>query len=186
MKNLYAKFYYVVAVLVILQSCSAAHHATRRTEETNAADIRSTVRLKTNPAHRNINTKKVLPAPVVAFAETLQGVPYKYGSAKKENGFDCSGFITYVFNHFNISVPRTSAEFTNAGTDVPIVNSLPGDIILFTGSDPNSGVVGHMGLITENNAGVLHFIHASTSAGVMISGMGPYFVPRFVKVIRVF
>jgi len=49
----------------------------------------------------------------VGFAETLQGIPYKYGSTDPRIGFDCSGFISYVFNHFGISVPRSSREFTH-------------------------------------------------------------------------
>jgi cell wall-associated NlpC family hydrolase len=106
----------------------------------------------------------------------------------KENGFDCSGFINYVFNHFKISVPRVSKDFTNAGQAVSTLESKRGDIILFTGSDPNSGVVGHMGIITRNDRGVLQFIHAASGkgGGVMISTMNSYFMPRFVKVIRIF
>lgn len=104
----------------------------------------------------------------------------------KEKGFDCSGFVDYVFNHFNISVPRVSSDFTNAGEQVAIEDSKPGDIILFTGSDAKSGVVGHIGIITENDHGDVKFIHASESSGVIISGMNSYFIPRFVKVNRVF
>jgi hypothetical protein len=77
-------------------------------------------------------------------------------------------------------------DFTNTGKEVNLKNSLPGDIILFTGSNANSGVVGHMGIITENKKGTIKFIHASESRGVMISGMNSYFIPRFVKVNRIF
>lgn len=135
---------------------------------------------------RKINTKNISASELVNFAETLIGVRYRYGSAIKEKGFDCSGFITYVFSHFNIPVPRSSVDFTNAGKEIPIKYSKPGDIILFTGKNGNSGVVGHMGIVTENKKGRFKFIHASESRGVMISGMNSYFVPRFVKVNRIF
>jgi cell wall-associated NlpC family hydrolase len=79
-----------------------------------------------------------------------------------------------------------TVDFTNAGKEVPVKNSMPGDLILFTGSDAKSGIVGHMGIIVSNKNGVLKFIHASSSRGVMISGMDSYFLPRFVKVNRVF
>ena len=69
---------------------------------------------------------------------------------------------------------------------LPIQDCRRGDIILFTGSDPNSGIVGHMGIVTDNKNGEVEFIHASSSRGVMISGMNSYFVPRFVKVNRIF
>lgn len=137
---------------------------------------------------KKINTKNVHADQLVYFAETLVGTPYKYGSAVRENGFDCSGFITYVFNHFNISVPRSSVDFTNAGVTIPFLESKKGDLILFTGTDKTGWIVGHMGIITENNQGRIKFIHSASgnNRGVMISEMSPYFFERFVKVIRVF
>lgn len=179
-------FFAAAFFIIILTGCSASRRA--RTSETadNGTDIESKVIIKNKVASREINTKNVSPEELVNFAETLIGVKYKYGSMSKENGFDCSGFINYVFNHFKISVPRITVDFTNAGKEIPAKFSRPGDLILFTGSDPQSGVVGHMGIITENNNGELKFIHASTSRGVMISGMNSYFLPRFVKVNRVF
>ena len=135
-----------------------------------------------------INTKNVVPDSVVAFAKTLIGTKYKYGSAIKEQGFDCSGFITYVFNHFKIQVPRVSKDFTNAGTPVSLEKSKPGDLILFTGTDTTGWIVGHMGIITQNENGNIQFIHSASgkSIGVIVSGMSKYFELRFVEVIRVF
>lgn len=152
------------------------------------SSIKSTVVIKNNVPAVYIDVKKVEAATLVNFAKTLQGVPYKYGSAKKENGFDCSGFINYVFNHFNIKVPRTSVAFTNAGVEVPIAQSKEGDLILFTGSDAKSGIVGHMGIVTKTTADNVFFIHAASGGGkgVLISSLNSYFIPRFVKVIRVF
>ncbi|MER3464122.1 MAG: glycoside hydrolase, partial [Chitinophagaceae bacterium] len=60
------------------------------------------------PPKYAINTKNVLPDSIVSFSKTLIGTPYRYGSTDPKVGFDCSGFITYVFNHFSISVPRSS------------------------------------------------------------------------------
>ena len=171
--------------IIILSGCSASRK-TGTPLEVSSTEIRSTVVIKNRVPARKINTKNIAANDVVNFAETLIGVRYKYGSAIKEKGFDCSGFITYVFSHFNISVPRISVDFTNAGKEVPIKNSKPGDLILFTGKNENSGVVGHMGVITENKKGSFKFIHASESRGVMISGLNSYFIPRFVKVNRIF
>lgn len=174
----------IISILV-LSSCSASRK-TVKPEEANTSEIHSIVVIKNTVPARRINTKNIAAPDVVNFAETLIGVKYKYGSAIKEKGFDCSGFITYVFTHFSIPVPRSSVDFTNAGKEVPIKYGKPGDIILFTGSNAKSGVVGHMGIVTENKNGNLQFIHASESRGVMISGMNSYFIPRFVKVNRIF
>ena len=174
-----------VISILILTGCSASRRS-RTIEAPKSGEIKSTVKIKNKVAPRIINTKNISREELVDFAETLIGVKYRYGSMVKENGFDCSGFINYVFNHFNIPVPRVSSDFTNAGKEVPIKDSKRGDLILFTGSNANSGVVGHMGIVTKNKNGQLEFIHASESKGVMISGMNAYFVLRFVKVNRIF
>jgi hypothetical protein len=181
------KFFLFVLVIsvFILTGCSTSRKLNTTETTTNTA-IRSEVVIKKKVPERLIETKKVSPFDLINFAETLIGVQYKYGSMIKDKGFDCSGFVNYVFNHFNISVPRSSLDFTNAGEEIPIENSNPGDIILFTGRDAQSGVVGHIGIITENKNGDVKFIHASESRGVIISQMNSYFLPRFVKVNRLF
>src|SRR4051812_31682311 len=50
----------------------------------------------------SIQTGNTDPAKLIAFSKTLKGIPYKYASTDPAAGFDCSGFITYVFNHFGI------------------------------------------------------------------------------------
>lgn len=135
-----------------------------------------------------INTGNVRPESLVSYAQTLKGVRYKYASTDPAQGFDCSGFITYVFNHFKIAVPRSSVDFTNVGKEVTIQEARPGDLILFTGTDSSIRVVGHMGIITQNNNGELEFIHSTSGKayGVTTTPLNGYYKGRFVKVIRVF
>ena len=173
--------------ILFLQSCSSSRKSTGA-KTTEIEDIKSTVVIKNKVPPVKIDVKNVKPDELVAFAETLKGVPYLYGSMKIENGFDCSGFVNYVFNHFGIKVPRTTVGFTNAGKEVSLRESKEGDIVLFTGSDAKSGVVGHMGIIVEHKKNDFEFIHSASgkASGVMISNMNSYFIPRFVKVIRVF
>ncbi|HEU4901225.1 MAG TPA: C40 family peptidase [Flavisolibacter sp.] len=134
-----------------------------------------------------IDTKGVPPADVVAFAKTQMGVPYLYGSTDPAKGFDCSGFITYVFKHFNIVVPRSSIDFTNVGTEVSAVQAKPGDLILFTGTDSSERFVGHMGIVVDNSD-TLRFIHSTSGRqyGVTITPLNNYYKGRYVKTIRVF
>lgn len=129
-----------------------------------------------------------LPQRLVAFSKTLVGTPYRYASADPHMGFDCSGFITYVFNHFNITVPRSSVDFTNQGEPVTLKESKPGDLVLFTGTDPKDPVVGHMGIIVSNSNGDISFIHSTSGArhGVTITQLNDYYMGRFVKVVRMF
>ena len=147
--------------------------------------------IKPTPVFRpsgKIETGTVTPAEVVHFAKTLIGIPYLYASIDPANGFDCSGFVTYVFNHFNIGVPRSSVDFTNMGKEIEYIYAQPGDLILFTGSDSTIRVVGHMGIIESNENNRLQFIHSTSgkAKGVVITPFENYYKSRFVKVIRIF
>ncbi len=183
------KFYLSIFIFCIstwLQNCSTSKPIQK--PGTNSTEIRSRVVIKNKVPVRTINTGNISADRVAGFAESLQGVPYKWGGESIRDGFDCSGFIYYVLTHYNIKTPRTSVEYTNAGKEILFSNSRRGDIILFTGSDANSGIVGHMGMITKNNKGKVEFIHCASGdgIGVIVSEMNAYFVPRFVKVIRIF
>lgn len=178
-------------LLMMLYSCSVSKKSIKTVNQGSSVSpggklVTSTVVIKKSVPEVEINTRNVKISDLIAFARLQLGVPYLYGGMDRKKGFDCSGFINYVFHHFNISVPRITYQFTNAGVNIPIEFSKPGDLILFTGSDAKSGVVGHMGIITENDQGGIKFIHASSSKGVIISGMNSYFIPRYVKVNRVF
>lgn len=135
-----------------------------------------------------VQTGQTSPAQLIAYAKTLIGTPYRYGSVNPTNGFDCSGFITYVFNHFNISVPRSSIGFTNLGTKIELSNAKAGDLILFTGTDNTVREVGHMGIIHSVNGNEIDFIHSTSGRanGVTITPLNKYYLGRFVKVIRIF
>ena len=134
-----------------------------------------------------IDTKGAQPQQVVDFARTLIGVRYLYGSTDPAKGFDCSGFITYVFKHFNIIVPRSSIDFTNVGTEVSAAHAKTGDLILFTGTDSTERFVGHMGIVVSNTD-TLRFIHSTSGKqyGVTITPLKRYYQGRYVKTIRIF
>jgi cell wall-associated NlpC family hydrolase len=135
-----------------------------------------------------IHAGNVTPEQIVSYAETLIGIPYRYASTDPAKGFDCSGFITHVFNHFQIAVPRSSVDFTNVPHEIPVAQALPGDLILFTGTDSTLHVVGHMGIVVSNLNNQLYFIHSSSGKanGVTITPLNDYYKGRFVKVVRVF
>ncbi|TMI84588.1 MAG: NlpC/P60 family protein [Bacteroidetes bacterium] len=125
----------------------------------------------------------------VDYAKTLIGTPYVWGSVNPKVGVDCSGFVNYVSHHFGISVPRTSAQFTHLGIDVKPEGAMPGDLILFTGSNAKKKVVGHMGIVTEEDPdGHVSFIHSSSGhkRGVHISELRGYYKTHLVKIIRIF
>ena len=130
---------------------------------------------------------QVSPEQLLAYAETLIGTPYKYASIDPAEGLDCSGFITHVFNHFSIQVPRSSIDFTNYGITINTEEAKPGDLILFTGTDTLIEVVGHMGIVATVTDEQLEFIHSTSGKayGVTITAFNDHYRKRFVKVIRI-
>ncbi|MFN3759696.1 MAG: C40 family peptidase [Algoriphagus aquaeductus] len=119
------------------------------------------------------------------FGKGFLGVPYVYGGTSGK-GFDCSGFVYYVYQEFGIRVPRTSAQFENFGKEVPIEKVKKGDILVFL--SPTRNVIGHIGIVTDPKGMESEFIHASSSKEmkVMISSLKqPSYTRRFVKAVAV-
>ena len=67
---------------------------------------------------------------VIAYASNFVGVPYVSGGSSPA-GFDCSGFVQYVYKHFGVSLPRSSGAYWGVGTRVS--DPKPGDIIVTSG-----------------------------------------------------
>jgi cell wall-associated NlpC family hydrolase len=151
-------------------------------------DTLKTLALKQGEA---IDTRDINPEDVIKFAESLVGTPYVYGSTDPKVGFDCSGFITYVFNNFKVKVPRSSVQFTNVGKTVSVENAKRGDIVLFTDPDfdnVQSSEIGHMGLITSNENGLITFIHSTSgkAMSVTVTPLSEHYKKRFVRIARIF
>eukprot|EP01133_Synstelium_polycarpum_P016436 gene16436-19550_t len=76
---------------------------------------------------------------LINFAKGLIGKPYHYASKNPKRGFDCSGFVSYVFENFGFSVPRSSREFPDAGVPVSLQNA-KGLFILLMAMKLNSSI----------------------------------------------
>lgn len=70
---------------------------------------------------------------VVAYAKQFIGTKYTYGGSSPSTGFDCSGFTSYVFRNFGVSLPRTSGGQSGAGTPVSRSNLAVGDLVIYSG-----------------------------------------------------
>jgi len=128
------------------------------------------------------------PDQLLAYAQKLIGTPYHFASSNPGYGFDCSGFVGYVFRSFNFMVPRSSREYINIGEKLSLVEAKPGDIILFTGTERRSRRIGHIGIIMSNDEDGVKFIHSTSGKehGVTISAIDERYQRRFVRIIRVF
>ncbi|GAA5645337.1 MULTISPECIES: C40 family peptidase [Vibrio] len=100
---------------------------------------------------------------MIDYAREFLGTKYVWGGSSPK-GFDCSGYIKYVYNKFDITIPRTTAAYPSLyGNKVSLKDAKPGDLIVFTGTNPNIRKPGHAGIITSVDDGKLTFIHSSSS-----------------------
>ncbi len=91
------------------------------------------------------------------------GFKYRSGSASIENGgFDCSGFVTYVLNYFDIKTKRTAAEQFNEGRQLPVDQARPGDLVFFGGKRN----VSHVAMVVSNDEKGLVVVHSTNTKGV--------------------
>ncbi len=141
--------------------------------------------INTYIAVTSVHTNPSLKDSIVDFAMGFLGTPYVEAGCGKD-GFDCSGFVYFVFQHYKIKVPRSSSEFEHFGKEIPIKKLQKGDILLFL--SPTRNVIGHVGIVSNPNGKESDFIHASSgrTMKVIISNLsGEGYKERFVKAIRV-
>ena len=117
------------------------------------------------------------PYALTGTALSLRGVPYRNGGADPA-GFDCSGFVRYVFAQHGVTMPRTVTEQFQTGAAVD-GDYLPGDLVFFTTVSPGPS---HVGI----SLGGDEFVHAPSSTGVVrVERLSaPYWSSRFVGVRR--
>jgi len=124
---------------------------------------------------------------LIEFAKTMIGVPYRYASNNPALGFDCSGFVNYVFHNFGFNVPRSSTAFNVTGVPVKLADAKIGDVLVFTGTNPRKRVVGHVGIIAAITGDKIEFIHATSGKAhsVTLTPFNEYYKSRFMKVVSI-
>ena len=124
---------------------------------------------------------------LIAYAKQYLGIPYHLGCADPKRGFDCSGFVSFVFRHFNLSVPRSSREYKALGKALKPEEFKVGDVLIYYGFRDRAHI-GHVGIICEANGMKSRFIHASSGRAhsITISDLGSKgYCCRFYKCIDV-
>ena len=152
------------------------------------------VSVRATPASRSRTTSSRSRAPaatsasaarVLATAKRYVGIRYRYGGESPTSGFDCSGFVQFVFGRNGITLPRTSRLQASAGESVPLaVESLvPGDLLLFAS---RGRTVDHVAIYMGDN----RILHSSAGAGGVVyddldSPRGKWYLKRHVASRRV-
>ena len=121
---------------------------------------------------------------LVDYAFAFDGVRYKRGGTTSE-GMDCSGLVVTTFDSENIFLPRVSRDIALTGNSIDIKQVSKGDLLFFA-TRRNSRIISHVGIVTTAKDGFVEFIHASTSAGVIVSNMAEkYWNVAFIQARRV-
>jgi cell wall-associated NlpC family hydrolase len=152
-----------------------------------------TLRATAEPARPSHAPPAVVPAGttsssaarILATAKRFLGTRYRYGGSTPGSGFDCSGFVQYVFHRNGIDLPRTSRQQAAAGRLVkPALAALkPGDLMLFSS---NGGRIDHVAIYVGNN----RMLHSSAGAGKVVyddlsTPRGAWYLARHVTSRRV-
>lgn len=125
------------------------------------------------------------PAEIIEFAKQYMGRPYRRG-AKGPKAFDCSGFTSFVYSNFDISLSPSSSTQSKQGEEILRSDIQPGDLLFFKGRGGSS--VGHVGIAVDvEDTGNVKFIHAATSGGIRIDNLNDagYYQKRYVGARRV-
>jgi len=114
-------------------------------------------------------------------ALSFRGVPYRNGGSDP-SGFDCSGFVWYVFGQHGVAVPRTVTEQFHAGTEVDQRDLRAGDLVFFDTVNAARAMATHVGIVIGGD----EFVHAPSSAGeVRVERLAAtYWATRFVGARR--
>lgn len=141
--------------------------------------VTMTILLLVTPFISNVEASTINASAISETATSLKGIKYKYGGTTKA-GFDCSGYIQFVFKQHNVNLPRTSSGMHATGTKVNKGDLIVGDLVFFNTSGKG---VSHVGVYVGNGK----FAHASTSKGVRVDALDDpyYWGKRYVGAKRI-
>lgn len=119
---------------------------------------------------------------VVNDALKYEGVSYKWGGTNPQSGFDCSGFVAYVFGLIGCVMPHSSRKLFNKEKEVKDFKQLrEGDLVFFSGSHI-SRQIGHVGIVVhaDPETGDFTFVHAAYSGVQVSSSTDAYYSKRLL------
>ncbi|WAM34550.1 C40 family peptidase [Caldicellulosiruptor morganii] len=129
-----------------------------------------------------INYNGSLADRIIGFAKNFLGIRYRYGGSSPSTGFDCSGFVQYVFRNFGIHLERTAADMAASnGVRISPDELRPGDLVFFD-TDGGRNYINHVGIYIGNGM----YIHASSARRcVTISDLTSKYGTSFMMAKRV-
>lgn len=148
--------HYFLCILLALTSasCAAVEPAPAITD--NQVDAQALTQAATDDHPENWSERA---REVLVNALSLTGVKYKYGGSSPETGFDCSGFVRYVFKQAaSLTLPHSALAISQLGKTVAKEELQPGDLVFF---NTLRSTFSHVGIYLGNN----RFIHSPSAGG---------------------
>ncbi|MDP1767094.1 MAG: C40 family peptidase [Methylotenera sp.] len=168
MKKIFTHFILCTLLTLATTSCATAQPAAN-TENTSVDALSPALNY---PDSQNWSERA---SEVLINALSLSGIRYKYGGNSPDTGFDCSGFVRYVFKQStSLTLPRTALAMSQLGTSVPKSELQPGDLVFF---NTLKSAFSHVGIYVGDN----RFIHSPSGGGqVRVENMQEgYWAKRF-------
>ena len=176
---------FFVALAITLNSCSSfrpvssvrnpsrsggSHAKVERTRAPRPAPSREQSRPAPAPVEEVAVTAPAGPAAgvrneLVRQAETLLGIRYKYGGNTPREGFDCSGFVKYLYNDQGLDIHRVSRDQATQGSPIDPARAQAGDLVFYR-RGPNQPVF-HVSMVVDASPGEIWVIHPTSSRGVI-------------------
>ena len=131
------------------------------------ASISDTSRKKTSSSKKKNaqeTEEEVLRDEIYETASQYLGIGYRSGGRAPNTGFDCSGFVNYVYHTMGIPVSGTSVSLSKVGILKPNEELKRGDLVFFG----RNGNIHHVGIVSANDNGEIEMIHSSSSNGITI------------------
>ncbi|MDX1350165.1 MAG: C40 family peptidase [Putridiphycobacter sp.] len=140
-----------------------------------------TARIRTTDNHKRSDYVEIR-SELVTYAMQYIGTPYQW-AGNSPKGFDCSGYIGYVFSNYGISLPRSAADLKAHSESIKEKDAKQGDLVFFkTGHK-----ITHVGLIISEQGAPLKMVHSSTSRGIIITDIetSKYWREKYAGVGRI-
>ncbi|MDO7137929.1 C40 family peptidase [Algibacter lectus] len=188
------KIIFILALFISFSSCKSSKRSKRSSNSsskiiTKKSDANENDRVVISSEEkkytsRNANSRRTKADNIIEYAESFEGVRYKWGGTTKA-GMDCSGLIYESFRAYDVNLPRISRDMAKRGDKINLKDVHKGDLLFFkTGNRRNA--INHVGLIVSIENNDIEFIHATSSKGVMTSWINEtYWHKAFYEARRV-
>ena len=133
-------------------------------EKTSSAEVKKKTSFSFKRRTAQETEEEILREEIYETASQYLGIGYRSGGKAPNTGFDCSGFVNYVYHTMGIPISGTSVSLSRLGQSRQNEELKRGDLVFFG----KNGNIHHVGIVSANENGEIEMIHSSSSNGISI------------------